>query len=386
MFSFLVFCFCSLLPAKSEALFYDIYLSTVLSGDFKKARGDSVNRDAEFFHAVVLNLPDAVIVANSDGEIEHINKAFSRILGLSDDEAKGKQVNEFMKSTFHNGNIDNLFANAANDTTPKSESVANKETISYSKSDQTEIIIEATSLNINNHMVIIMRDTTQTVRYNTLINEEKRKSDVLLGSILPASLVKRVQAGEKNISFAVQTATIVFMDIVSFTPWCGSLPADKVMLTLNALFKKDDVLVAKYPTMTKIKCIGDCYMAAGGVFSEINHPAEHSKEVVSFGLDALDAINELNDDLGEHLQIRVGVNTGGPIVAGVLGVTKPTFEILGPAINMAQQMEHHGVSMQVHVSRSVYELIYGDAFVIKERGSIEVKGGSVITYLVSRKK
>ena len=53
---------------------------------------------------------------------------------------------------------------------------------------------------------------------------------------------------------------------------------------------------------------------------------------------------------------------------------------------MAQQMEHHGVPMQVHVSRSVYELIYGDAFSIKERGVVEVKGGSVVTYLVSKKK
>ena len=91
-------------------------------------------------------------------------------------------------------------------------------------------------------------------------------------------------------------------------------------------------------------------------------------------------------NLNETLQIRVGINTGGPIVAGVLGIGKPTFEILGPAINMAQQMEHHGVPMQVHVSRSVYELIYGDAFTIKERGQIEVKNGSVITYLVNRKK
>lgn len=127
-------------------------------------------------------------------------------------------------------------------------------------------------------------------------------------------------------------------------------------------------------------------MAAGGVFSEVNVPAEHSKEVVSFGLGAIDAIREINEELSENLQIRVGVNTGGPIVAGVLGIGKPTFEILGPAINMAQQMEHHGVPMQVHVSRAVYELIYGDTFVVKERGSIEVKGGSVVTYLVSDRK
>jgi len=66
-----------------------------------------------------------------------------------------------------------------------------------------------------------------------------------------------------------------------------------------------------------------------------------------------------------------------------LGTEKPTFEIIGPAINMAQQMEHHGVPMQVHISRSVYEMIYGGPFDVKERGQIEIKDGSAVTYLVN---
>jgi class 3 adenylate cyclase len=231
-------------------------------------------------------------------------------------------------------------------------------------------------------VILTASDVTQKVRYNALIEEERKRTDQLLGSILPSSLVPRVQAGEKDISFAVQSATIVFMDIVSFTPWCGSLPADRVMMTLNLMYRKFDSCLAKYSTMTKIKCIGDCFMGAGGVFMAVNAPAEHAKEVVLFGLDSIRAMGELNDELNEHLQIRVGINTGGPIVAGVLGVAKPTFEILGPAINMAQQMEHHGVPMQVHVSRSVYEFIYGSQFIVKERGMVEVKSGKVLTYLV----
>jgi class 3 adenylate cyclase len=173
---------------------------------------------------------------------------------------------------------------------------------------------------------------------------------------------------------------------VSFTPWCGASQADKVMMTLNNMFKRFDGNCNMYHMMTRIKCIGDCYMGAGGVFEEVNQPAQHAKQVVSFGLDCLVSIEELNAELGERLQIRVGINTGGPIVAGVLGGIgsgKPTFEILGPAINMAQQMEHHGVPGQVHISRSVYELIYGGEFKVTERGSVEVKSGMVVTYLVN---
>ena len=96
-------------------------------------------------------------------------------------------------------------------------------------------------------------------------------------------------------------------------------------------------------------------------------------------------IGSINESLEQNLRIRVGVNAGGPIVAGVLGTDKPTFEIFGPAINMAQQMEHNGVPMQVHISRPVYELIYGGNFDIKERGEIDVKNGKAFTYLVSPK-
>lgn len=123
-------------------------------------------------------------------------------------------------------------------------------------------------------------------------------------------------------------------------------------------------------------------MAAGGIFSEINQPSQHAREMVEFGLEAIKAVGRVNEERGESLRIRVGVNTGGPIVAGVLGTEKPTFEILGPAINMAQQMEHNGVPMHVHISRSVYELVYGGNFVIKERGQIEIKQGKVVTYLI----
>ena len=124
-------------------------------------------------------------------------------------------------------------------------------------------------------------------------------------------------------------------------------------------------------------------MAAGGIFCETNQPAKHAKETVDFGLEAIKVINKVNELMGESLKIRVGVNTGGPIIAGVLGTAKPTFEILGKPINMAQQMEHHGIPMSVHISRPVYELIYGGSHRIKERGQINIKNGQVFTYLVS---
>lgn len=110
------------------------------------------------------------------------------------------------------------------------------------------------------------------------------------------------------------------------------------------------------------------------------------QEALNFGIDCIEAVQQINRDFDQNLAIRVGVNTGGPLVAGVLGMGKPTFEIFGPVIEIAGAMEHHGVKNQVQISRHVYELVYGDLFVIKERELIEVNGAQVQTYLAERKK
>jgi class 3 adenylate cyclase len=352
-------------------------IMSVLSGDFSVHRRDEGAKTAAFFRQVVMQVPDSILtVDGAAGIITAQNAAAQRLFG---DAAVGTRIADFLGVQWA-GQIANLTAAAA-------DSKLVTESLVFRKDDASTLNLDTTVHTLQDHVIYVFRDVTAAVRYNALIAGERAKSDTLLKSILPPSLVPRVQAGEKNISFAVTSASVVFMDIVSFTPWCGSSTAEKVMMTLNALFRKFDANCARQSTMTRIKCIGDCYMAAGGVFSEVNQPMEHAKQVVQFGLDSLGSVTELDRELNENLQIRVGVNTGGPIVAGVLGggAAKPTFEILGPSINMAQQMEHHGVPMQVHVSRSVYELIYGDQFVVKERGTIDVKGVPVVTYLVGEK-
>jgi len=345
---------------------------SILSGNFSQAKGITSKRDEDFYDLIYNCLPDPIAILSVDGTIKLCNNEFQKKFNINNESKKliGDIItNERFQGDF--GNIIQLI-NGSNSE------------IQETLPDQTCNTYKISCYHINEtDIAITLRDITQTVRYNTLIREERAKSDELLSSILPPSLVPRVQKGEKNISFAIQSVSIVFIDIVEFTPWCGSLPASMVMSTLNNMFQKYDMLVAKYSTMTKIKCVGDCYIAAGGVFSEINQPIVHAKEAVDFGLDVISAIEDLNKELNQNLKIRVGINTGGPVVGGVLGIGKPTFEILGPTINMAQQMEHHGVPMAVHISRPVYELIYGNTFKIKERGLVEIKGGSVNTYLVT---
>ena len=344
----------------------------ILSGNFRTRQKDMTLRDKIYYDNVLKEMPNTIIIADQNFKVITVNRAFERVFPEIDPE---KFINTDIRQFFKDPGFE------ANEI-----QIANNQQCNLVYKTKENVIHLLTEIStIAQTYIITMSDISQTVSYNQLIKEERNKSDKLLASILPPNLVTRVQSGEKNISFAVPSASILFMDIVEFTPWCASGTAQYVMSMLNLLYKYFDADLAEWKTLTKIKCIGDCYMAAGGIFSEMNQPSVHSKEMVEFGLKAIESINQLNKEKNESLRIRVGINTGGPIVAGVLGTEKPTFEILGPAINMAQQMEHNGVPMQVHISRSVYELIYGGPFIIKERGQIQIKNGKVVTYLVEGK-
>ncbi|OHT14671.1 Adenylate and Guanylate cyclase catalytic domain containing protein [Tritrichomonas foetus] len=366
-----------LLHCPGKVVMSNANVTAILTGNFKSTSLDYTTRDADFYENLVEEMPDAMIILKTDGTIVSLNKSTERIFQINREEMVGQSIVK-LGDIFANENpFKDTFSAADKKPFERDDLIIMKDGVEHWIEMQFVVMAEWTFVDA--------RDITQNVMYNKLIQEEKMKSDKLLSSILPPKLVSRVAAGEKDISFAVQSVTIVFMDIVSFTPWCGSLPAATVMSTLNMLFKEFDALTQMHVTMTKIKCIGDCYMGAGGIFMDVNQPTAHAKDVVEFGLDAIDAVGTLNEKIGQSLRIRVGVNTGGPIVAGVLGTEKPTFEILGPTINMAQQMEHHGVPMKVHISRAVYELIYGGNFKIQERGEVEIKNGNTVTYLVERK-
>ena len=357
----------------------DIVLSTpkimkILSGNFSAQKSDAMNRDSEFFDSVFVSLPDAIMYANSEMIIQAANLSCQRIFG--DVELVGKPIKEFFSSSKFSGKTDILFSSA--NTNPV-------EHLIYRKDEETELHLEASSMYASGNLVLSCRDVTQSYKYTSSIKEQRAKCDQFLATILPTPIVKRIQDGEKNISFSVQSASILFADVIDFASRCESQPAANILSILNIIFKRFDAILSIKPTMTKIKSIGDCYIAAGGIFAEINQPTEHAKEAVTFGIEIIQAINDINKEKNENLSIRVGVNTGGPIIAGVIGTDKPSFEVLGLALSLAQEMETSGVPMAVNITRTVYELIYGDTFTVRERGMIDLKGGSVQAYLVTQK-
>jgi len=214
-----------------------------------------------------------------------------------------------------------------------------------------------------------------------LLEIEKDKSERLLLNILPKAIAERLKLGERTIANGHPTVTVMFADLVGFTAMSRrTAPADLVGI-LNGIFTTFDLLVER-SCLEKIKTIGDSYMLAGGIPLERD---DHAQAVADVALEMIGALDRMNAANGTDLRMRIGMNTG-PIVAGVIGKRKFTYDLWGDTVNVASRMESSGVPGAIQVSESTYLALKED-FVLVERGIIQCKGiGDVKTYFLKERR
>jgi guanylate cyclase len=210
---------------------------------------------------------------------------------------------------------------------------------------------------------------------------EQAKAENLLLNILPRSIAEKLKAQTQPIADQIGSASILFADVVDFTPWSERLQPAEVVGYLDRLFSHFDDLAERYG-LEKIKTIGDCYMVAAGVPTP---RPDHAQALALMALDMLDAMRSHDDvrDLG--LELRVGINSGS-VVAGVIGRKRFLYDLWGDAVNTASRMESHGTPGRIQITRATYELL-ADEFECEARGRITVKGKGEIEawYLVGRR-
>ena len=213
------------------------------------------------------------------------------------------------------------------------------------------------------------------------LRSEQAKSENLLLNILPRSIAEQLKAQTQPIADQFSSASILFADVVDFTPWSERRAPAEVVGILDRLFSHFDTLAERYG-LEKIKTIGDCYMAAAGVPTP---RPDHARALALMALDMLDAMRA-SDDVGQFgLELRVGINSG-PVVAGVIGRKRFLYDLWGDAVNTASRMESHGTSGRIQITRATYELL-ADEFQCEPRGTIAVKGKGEMEawYLVGRR-
>jgi adenylate cyclase len=195
----------------------------------------------------------------------------------------------------------------------------------------------------------------------------QERSELLLLNVLPKEIAETLKTEQRTIAGHYDAVSILFADVVEFTPMAAAITPLHLVSLLNEVFQCFDSLVEKHD-LEKIKTIGDCYMAAAGVPRE---RSDHAKALVQLALEIRDAAAS-QDFGGRRLAFRIGINSG-PVVAGVIGKKKFIYDLWGDAVNIASRMESHGQGGAIQITRSTYELIK-DEFECEAKGMIPVKG------------
>jgi class 3 adenylate cyclase len=208
-----------------------------------------------------------------------------------------------------------------------------------------------------------------------LLEAEMDKSEQLILNILPASIARRLRDGETTIADDYPAVSVLFGDIVGFTPLSAKLSAHELIEMLSSLFSRFDDLVTEHG-LEKIKTIGDNYMAVSGLSGE----ADHAVKVVGLGLAMIDEANR-HGAAGQKLQLRIGIHSG-PVAGGVIGTRKLAFDLWGDTVNVASRLQELGPPDRVHISEKTWTLVR-DSFECETLGENQLRGHSRMpTYAV----
>jgi adenylate cyclase len=200
--------------------------------------------------------------------------------------------------------------------------------------------------------------------------------ETLLLNVLPAEVAQRLQSDPNSIADHFDDVSILFADVVDFTPLAGQLDAREVVGILDRLFTSFDELVDRYD-VEKIKTIGDCYMVAAGV-PRARHDHAHALARLALEMGGC-AKSCIPEGAAHDLRLRIGISSG-PVVAGVIGRRRFLYDLWGDTVNMASRMESHGTADCIQITRSTWELVRDD-FETVPLGTVDVKGkGPVDTW------
>lgn len=226
-------------------------------------------------------------------------------------------------------------------------------------------------INLVNFSVILYWNLKALLRQRDtaleMLRVEQIKSENLLLNILPSEIAQVLKNENRTIADHIEQASVLFADVVNFTPMSASMTPTELVELLNEVYSYFDTLVEKYD-LEKIKTIGDCYMVAAGV---PRRRADHAIVITQLALDIRDYVSK-REFHGNQLKFRIGINSGS-VVAGVIGRKKFAYDLWGDTVNTASRMESQGSGGLIQITEETYNLIKND-FKCELRGKVNVKG------------
>jgi class 3 adenylate cyclase len=203
---------------------------------------------------------------------------------------------------------------------------------------------------------------------------EKEKSESLLRNILPLSIADELKENGRVKARSYEGISVMFVDFVDFTGLSSKMDPEGLVDELHTCFSAFDKITERLE-LEKIKTIGDAYMLAGGIPNA--HPNDTQNMIkAAFEMSKFieDRFKEKQAEGKPYWRARIGIHNG-PVVAGVVGSKKFTYDIWGNTVNAAARMESESEPGRINISQSVYDLIKEDtSYTFENRGKVFAKG------------
>ncbi|MFC7503050.1 adenylate/guanylate cyclase domain-containing protein [Nocardioides sp. CPCC 206347] len=209
------------------------------------------------------------------------------------------------------------------------------------------------------------------------VEMEQARSDELLHNVLPAAIATRLRTERGAIAESAANVSVLFSDIVGFTTVSESLTAEELVSLLDTMFSEFDRLCDQRG-IEKIKTVGDAYMAVAGLPTP---DRDHAASLAELAMDMQRASTRLAAGWPSPIAMRIGISSG-PVVAGVIGQRKFTYDLWGDTVNTASRMESHGRPHRIQVSATTHALLES-RYTFSAPQVVDIKGkGPMTTYFL----
>mgnify|MGYP005848467253 CR=1 FL=1 len=342
----------------------------------RKQAEEALRQAEERYHSIFENSDEGLFQITPEGRYLSANPALAKIFGYKSPEELIASLTNIDRQLYVDPNRRAEFfaLMQANDRVLNFESqVYRKNGSIIWVSENTHVVRDAKGELLYYEGNIA--DVTQRKVWEEALRYQQACAEDLLLNILPEPVAQRLKLAESTIADSFAEVTVLFADLVNFTELSAQIPATKLVDLLNKIFSQFDHLSEKHG-LEKIKTIGDAYMVVGGL--PMPRP-DHAEAIAEMALDMQDAIARFQRNDGNPFCLRIGINTG-PVVAGVIGTKKFTYDLWGDTVNVASRMESQGVAGRIQITDTTFEHLK-DKYIFEPRGVTPIKGkGEMMTY------
>ncbi|MCU0542300.1 MAG: response regulator [Oscillatoriaceae cyanobacterium Prado104] len=374
-----VLVFFKILPAPKDPRFLDIFnvIGSQLGSLIQRKQAEEALRIAEErYHSIVENAMEGIFQSTPSGRYLSANPALAKLYGYDSPEELMSCIKNISDQLYVHPDRRKEFVAAME----ADNAVSGFESMVRRKDDRKIWVSENVRAVRDAKGVLLyyegtVSDITERKNAQEALKFQQEQTEALLLNILPKPIAERLKQEQSTIADSFAQVSVLFADIVGFTELSARKSPRELVKQLNVIFSHFDQLAEKHG-VEKIKTIGDAYMVVGGLPTPRN---DHAEAIAKMALGMQEKIAKLSAETGERLAIRIGINSG-PVVAGVIGVSKFTYDLWGDTVNVAARMEATGFAGNIQVTDATYKLLK-DKYLLEKRGTIPVKGkGDMVTY------